>query len=143
MKVAGELVVGCCDAAEILEPAEHALDQVALAVGDDIVRDDLFACRVARDDGLGSRFGDRLPQPVCVMGFVAKQAGERTGGLDQGRSERDIAGIARGEQPDPRPPMPSAEMGVDERFAGSVTASRQFWAPRPQRGVGQGRHSMP
>lgn len=33
-EVAGELVVSCGDAAEILQAAEHTLDEVALTIGD-------------------------------------------------------------------------------------------------------------
>ncbi len=94
-----------CDASEVLKASEHPLDQVALPVGEGIVGNELFSCAVARDDRLGALLGDQFPQPVCVISFVSKKAGERTGGLDQGRGDRDIAGIARGERQDPRPAL--------------------------------------
>jgi hypothetical protein len=38
-EVPGELVVACGDAAEVLQAAEHTLDEIALTIGDRVVRD--------------------------------------------------------------------------------------------------------
>jgi hypothetical protein len=56
--------------------------------------------------------GDQLPQPVRVIGLIGEKAGEWPGCLDQGRSDRDIAGIARRERQDPRPAQ-IIRQGVD------------------------------
>jgi hypothetical protein len=47
-----ELVVARGDASEILEPAETALDDVAVPIGLLVVPDTLFAVGFARDDRL-------------------------------------------------------------------------------------------
>src|SRR5258708_1919494 len=42
-EVSGELVVSRGDAAEVLEAAEHALDEIALPIKDGVVRDQRLA----------------------------------------------------------------------------------------------------
>src|SRR5712671_7929887 len=42
-EVSGELVVSRGDAAEVLEAAEHALDEIALPIKDEVVRDQRLA----------------------------------------------------------------------------------------------------
>ena len=48
-EVAGELVVAGCDAPEILEPREHAFDQVARPVGFAIVCESIGVISLVRD----------------------------------------------------------------------------------------------
>ena len=100
-----EFVVAGCDAAEVLDATEHAFDEISLAVGDGIVRDQGFSSRVAGDDGLGSPIGDQVAQPVCIIGRIGKQPGEGADRRDEGRGNRDIAGVAGGQRQDPRPAL--------------------------------------
>ena len=101
-KVPCELVVSGSDSAEVLDAPEHALNEVTLAVGDSIVGNWDFSCRVTGDDGLGPPFGDQVAQRHRVIGFVGKQPGEGSDRRDQSRGNRNIAGVARRQRQDQR-----------------------------------------
>ena len=83
-----------------------------MAVGHGIVWDEFFSSRITGDNRLRIVLGDQFSQPICVIGLVGKKAGEWPGRLDQGRSDRDITGIARRERQDPRPAQ-IVRQGVD------------------------------
>ena len=59
-EIDGEFVVSGGDSAEVLESAEHALDPVALSVGDGIEGVTVFPGWIVRDDRPGSAFGQEL-----------------------------------------------------------------------------------
>src|SRR6516162_4706920 len=73
-EVGGELVVTGGDASPILQTAEHALDEVAPAIGNFVERMTAFAGRVVRNDRDRSPLDEEAPQPVAVIGGVS---GER------------------------------------------------------------------
>ena len=98
-----ELIVSGCDAAEVLDAYKHSLDEIALAVGDGIVRNGDLSCRVTGDDRLGALFGDQVAPPVGVIGLVGEPPGEGADRRGQSRRNRDIAGVAGGQRQDPRP----------------------------------------
>ena len=81
------------------------------------MRDQGFSSRVAGDDGLGSLIGDQVAQPVGVIGRIGKQPGEGADRRDEGRRNRDIAGVAGGQRQDPRPAL-IVRQGMD--FGGST-----------------------
>lgn len=91
-----ELVVPGGDAAELLEPGEHALDTVALFVEARVAG--VFAGPVWpwRNDGLGADLAQRVVEMVGVVGLVGDDGGgpeavEQGGGLD------DVASVAGGQ----------------------------------------------
>ena len=71
-EIDGEFVVSGCDSAEVLEPAEHAFDPIALSVGDGIEGVTVFPGWIVRDDRSGSAFGQELAQPVAVVGCIGR-----------------------------------------------------------------------
>ena len=84
-------------------------DAVAFLVGGGVVGDGTGARRGRGDDGLDPAFGQQVAQVVCIVGFVGKQLPDRTGTLDQLRGDRDVVGIAGGQDEDARPVFPSVE----------------------------------
>src|SRR6266581_902090 len=70
-EVGGELVVTGGDAAPVLEPAEHALDQVAQLVGVRIERMVVLAGRIVGNDGSGAALDREQPAPVAAIGATA------------------------------------------------------------------------
>ncbi len=67
------LVVTGCDASELFEIAEEVLDEMPPAIHGDITRDEVFAIRFRRDDGLGLRFAEYLTQTIVVKTLVGQQ----------------------------------------------------------------------
>lgn len=73
-EIAGEFVVSGSNAAEILEPAEAAFDDVAPFVGPFVETMDSDAIGFVGNDGLGAAFGDLRPQVVAIVALVGKQS---------------------------------------------------------------------
>ena len=69
----GELIVSGGDAAPILEPAETALDDIALLVSLPVVADFPVAIGFARDDGLDALFFEKGPDRIGVVAFVGEE----------------------------------------------------------------------
>jgi hypothetical protein len=69
----GAAVVACGDAAPVLEPAEHALDAVALLVDVGVVGDRRLSVRPARDAGRDLEIDQGLAEPVTGVAFVGDQ----------------------------------------------------------------------
>jgi hypothetical protein len=92
--VADELVVTGCDAAELLEPGEEALDAVALLVEARIAG--MFDRPVGSwgDDGLRSDLAQRLVEMVGVVGLVGDDGGGFEA-VEQRRGLDDITPVAR------------------------------------------------
>lgn len=66
-------VVSCCDAAPVLEAAEHAFDHVALVVGGTVVGVLDAAMAHGRDHGDGAALGEQIAQSIGVVAFVGEE----------------------------------------------------------------------
>ena len=73
-KISGELVVTCCDSAEVLEFVEEALDEVALAIEDEITRQWKRAAGMGRNDRGDLPLGEDVDEGIGVVCFVANQS---------------------------------------------------------------------
>ena len=84
MEVPGELVEACCDAAELLDAAEEALDEVSLSIDARIDRTPDDASRAAWDAGASTGSSDEVEDGVAVAASVSDdrqrrgKAGEQT-----------------------------------------------------------------
>ena len=76
-EVSGEPVVACRYAPPVLHPAEHALDDVAAAVGYAIERIGMTAAAIGGDDDLGA---DRLEWLAEMVSIIRLSASTRRGG---------------------------------------------------------------
>ena len=103
-EVDGTPVVSCCDASEVLELVEEALDAVAPPVGVVIVGDERLSGWVARDDDSGACGRDEGAQGIAVVGLVGDD-GAGAEPFEQGRRGRDVAGLSRGEDEAQRSPL--------------------------------------
>jgi hypothetical protein len=61
----GASVISACDPAPVLEPAEHALDQIALLVGFGVVGDRRLAVLAPWNAGRDVQFGQGVAEPVA------------------------------------------------------------------------------
>ena len=68
-----ELVITRGDAPEILEPAEAALDDIAVLIGFPVVPDALFAVGFARDDGTYFLLFEKGAKRIRVITFVGQK----------------------------------------------------------------------
>jgi hypothetical protein len=102
-EIPGELVVSGGDAAEVLEPAKAALDDISALVGAFIEAMNDDAVGFVWDYGLGAATNDFTAKVVTVIPFVGE---ERTHGRRErqniGRG-RDIGILAWGQMQDDRP----------------------------------------
>ena len=99
----GELVVSGGDAAEVLEPAEAAFDDISAFVGAlvEAMGDDTVG--LVRNDGLCAATNDFVAKVVAVIPFVAE---ERAHGRRERQNiwrRRDIGILAWGQMQDDRP----------------------------------------
>jgi hypothetical protein len=93
--VSCELVVACGDASPILEAAEHALDEIALAIGGLVERMMSLAGRIVRDDWNRAAFEKKATQTIAVVGGVGGQASAWRNAADQGCRDSNVAEMAR------------------------------------------------
>jgi len=102
-EIPGELVVSGGDAAEVLEPAEAALDDVSAFVGALVESMDDDAVGFVGDDGLGAETYDFATKVVAVISFVGE---ERAHGRRERQNicrRRDIGILAWSQMQDDRP----------------------------------------
>ena len=66
-----KLVVTSCDAAPILEAAEHALDEVASLIGLWVEGLEVLSGGIVGNDGLRAAFDQKLPESVAVVGRIS------------------------------------------------------------------------
>jgi hypothetical protein len=102
-EIAGELVVSGGDAAEVLEPAKAALDDVSAFVGAFVEAMDDDAVGFVGDDRLGAATYDFAAKVVAVIPFVGE---ERAHGRRERQNiwrRRDIGILAWGQMQDDRP----------------------------------------
>ena len=86
-------IVARCEAAEVFEAIEAALDAVATFVGRCIVRDEDLPGSVGRDHRCRAEAGDLPSEGVAVIGFVGEH-GTAGHAIDQSGSGDDIAHLA-------------------------------------------------
>ena len=102
-KILGELVVSGGDAAEVLEPAKAALDDISAFVGAFIEAMDDDAVGFVWDYGLGAATNDFAAKVVAVIPFVGEErAHEWRERQDIGRRS-DIGILAWGQMQHDRP----------------------------------------
>ena len=102
-EIPGELVVSGGYTAEVLKPAEAALDDIPAFVGAFVEAMDDDTVRFIGDDGLGTATNDFAAKVVAVIAFVGEERAH-------GRRERqnigrrhDIGILALGQMQDNRP----------------------------------------
>ena len=102
-EIAGELVVSGGDAAEVLEPAKAALDDVSAFVGAFVEAMDDDAVGFVGDDRLSAATNDFTAKVVAIIPFVGEQ---HTHGRRERQNigrRRDIGILAWGQMQDDRP----------------------------------------
>ena len=79
----GASIVAGVYAPPVLEPSEHVLDSVPLAIEFAVMVDGLLAIGSGRDAGRDAAFGEGFSEPVGVIAFVAQNslAFGRTGSI--------------------------------------------------------------
>ena len=107
------------DAAEVLEPAEHALDAVTLAIEVAVVRDRDGSAAGRRDDGNRASFGKPGAQGIGVIGTVGQEMADRACGSDQGGRHVAVVDVS-GAEPQYARPAGFVGQGVD--FGGAAAA---------------------
>ena len=101
-EISGELVVSGGDAAEVLEPAEAALDDVSAFVGALVEAMDDDTVGFVGDDGLGAATSNFAAKVVAVIPFVGEErAHGRRERQNIGR-RRNIGVLAGGQMQDDR-----------------------------------------
>lgn len=114
-EIGEELVVSGCDASELLELVEEALDTVTLLVDGAIVAMLMPTLRHGRDDRDGTGIEDGVVQPVGIIGAIGQHMlGVQA--VDQGFGLADIAVL---------PGRADETHGVAERFDGSMELGGQ------------------
>lgn len=92
----GELIVSSGDAPPVLEPAEHALDEIALLVGLRVEGVDVLAGGVVGDDGRRAALDQELAQLVGVIGGVGQAEARARKGLQQRPGKGGVAALSGG-----------------------------------------------
>lgn len=103
-EVARQLVVPGCDTSEVLEAAEHTLDDIAAFVGGLVIAMRVFAGRIGRDDGLDATLGEFATQAVGVIGSVGQKAAGMSDHADKAACTSQIMGVAWRDQESQRAP---------------------------------------
>jgi hypothetical protein len=124
-EVGGELVVAGGDAPPILEAAEHAFDEIALAVGDLVKGMMPFAGRIVRNDRDSPALTQEAPEPIAVISRVGGQATARWNSADQSGRDADIAEMSRGHFDGDGASAPIDD-GVDFRGAAAARAANRL-----------------
>ena len=102
-EIPGELVVSGGDAAEVLEPAKAALDDISAFVGAFIESMDDDAVGFVGDYGLGAATNDFTAKVVAIIPFVSEERAHRRRERQNIGRRRDISILAWGQMQDDRP----------------------------------------
>lgn len=92
------LMVSSCDTVEVLEPAEHPLDDVAAFVCVFIVAMWMLTGRIWRDHRLDMACGQFIAQAPGIVGSIGQRAARTVDHADQVASADQIIGVTRGNQ---------------------------------------------
>ena len=87
-----ELVIAGCDASPIFEAAEHAFDEIALAIGNLVEGMMFFPSWVVRDDWDSPALSQEAT--IAVISCIRGQAAARRNSADQGCRNPNIAEMA-------------------------------------------------
>lgn len=117
-----EFVIAGCDAPPIFEAAEHAFDEIALAIGDRVEEMMSFPSWVVRNDWDGPALFEEATQPIAVVSSVGGQTGARRNSADQGCGHPNIAQVA-GRHFDGDGASAFVNNGVDFRRAAAARAA--------------------
>lgn len=109
-EVFGELVVTGSDAAEVLELAEEAFDQIAFAIERFAEAWFPFAVGFGRDVGHGALRLNEVADAISIIGFVGQNDGVRIETIKQAICGRSVVRLTRCQtEPD------RESLGVDDR----------------------------
>ncbi len=90
-EVGGQLVIAGSDAAEVLESTEHALDEIALPVGDRIEGVEAFPRRIVRDYRQSAALDQKLTQAIAVVGGIGGTQPSRRQRRQESRRRSDVS----------------------------------------------------
>jgi len=102
-EISGELVISGGDAAEVLEPAKAALDDVSAFVSAFVEAMDDDAVGLVGDDGLGAETDDVAAKVVAVIPFVGEESAHGRRERQNIWRRRDVGIVAWGQVQDDRP----------------------------------------
>jgi len=128
-EIPGELVVSGGDAAEVLEPAEAALDDVSAFVGTFVEAMDDDPVGFIGDYGLGAATNDFAAKLVAVIPFVGEERAHRRRERQNIGRRRDISILAWGQMQDDRPAERIAQRMDFCRAATARSADRLIMLP--------------
>ncbi len=94
-EVAGELVEAGCDAAEVFQLAEEALDEVALTVERRVDGSLELAVAACRDVGLPSGLAHQIDDSLSIVAAVGDESAGRRKVGQKGWREGLVGGLAR------------------------------------------------
>ena len=98
-----ELVISCCDASEVFQPAKASFDNIAPLVDNFVTADFLLAVALARNDRLDAALPHESTDSVRVIALVGDElfdAGDQT---DAFLGHHTIGSVAWREDKGPRP----------------------------------------
>jgi hypothetical protein len=124
-EIAGELVISCGDAAEVLEPARAALNDIPTFVGGFVQAMDDDAIGFIGDYGVGAMPNDFGAELVTVVPFVGEKRAHRWCERQNIGGSSDVGILTLGQMQDDRPA---------ERIAQRMDFCRTT-APRPADGL--------
>ena len=102
-EIAGELVVSGGDAAEVLKPAEAALDYISASVSTLVEAMDHDAVGFVGDYRLGAAASDFGAKVVAIIAFVGEERAHGWGECQNIGRSSDIGILAWGQMKDDRP----------------------------------------
>lgn len=102
-EISGELIISGGDAAEVLEPAKAALDDISTFVSAFVETMDDDAVGFVGDDGLGAATYDVAAKVVAVIPFVGEKRAHGRRERQNIWGRRDIGIVAWGQVQDDRP----------------------------------------
>jgi hypothetical protein len=120
-----EFIVTRGNAPEVLEPGKHALDEVSLAIGFPVMRDEGFSPGDGRNDGLNVALLEKTSQAVGVVGLVGDQSFDWASSGQQFLRHHDIVNVSGRDQQNSRLAGSVGE-GVDRRRASAARAPYAF-----------------
>ena len=95
----------------MLELVEASLNEIAVLIGLEIIRDLPSSRRIAGNDGFCAHFSDEVPEVVGIVGFVGQHP-LWCEPLEQAGGDRCITALARGEDRLERTARPSTAMWI-------------------------------
>ena len=134
----GAPIVAGCDAAPVLQPAEHDLDPIAATIAAPVVVDGLGARLPARNAGAYPLVFHSIPKPVGIISPVGNQPFSGRQAAQQGRGAGIVAYLTCGHEEAQRAARgvsDCVQLGVHATFGAtdqtpSLVAGSAFFARR-------------